>query len=63
MLLDDLFFFVETDTEVDECEHGNVHEDTLDKQRRLVMLAEPKEDPQSICDQQRQANVRREALK
>ena len=36
---------VDRDAELDEGEHGEVHEDALDQQRCLVVLTKPEQDP------------------
>ena len=36
---------VDRDAELDEGEHGDVHEDALDQQRCLVVLTKPEQDP------------------
>lgn len=50
------------DAEMDEGEHGEVHQDALDQERRLEVVPKPENDPEGVGHQERQADVHREAL-
>ena len=50
------------DAEMDEGEHGKVHQDALDQERRLEVVPKPEDDPEGVGHQECQADVHREAL-
>ena len=50
------------DAEMDEGEHGEVHQDALDQERRLKVVPKPEDDSEGVGHQERQADVHGEAL-
>ena len=61
-LLRNILFVVDLDAEMDQCKHGQVHQDALDQQRSLEVVPEPKYDPQCVGHQQGQTDEHGEPL-
>ena len=61
-LLRNVFFVIDLDTEMNESEHGEVHQDALDQQRSLKMIPKPENDSERVCHEQGQTHKHGESL-